>query len=218
MTQLRQIFQSLDKISDKWEPYFDVYERHLAKFVNTSPHVLEIGVQNGGSIDMWFKWFGEGSRILGVDITPECAQLDYPSNVEIVLGDQADPHFWRNTLEGRPQFDVVIDDGGHTMTQQIISLEMLWPQLALGGVYVCEDTHTSYWPDWGGGFDHPRSFQSYSKRLTDYLNREHVGPGLISRGLERTFGDTLASIHFYNSQVVFEKSQTPPFQRVFSNA
>ena len=93
MTPLRQIFRSLDKISDKWDPYFDVYERHLSKFVNQSPHVLEIGVQNGGSIDMWLKWFGGGTRIMGVDVVPECALLDYPSQVEIVIGYQADPEF-----------------------------------------------------------------------------------------------------------------------------
>lgn len=216
MNNLKQIFYSLDKVSDKWTSYFDVYERHLSSFQNTQPHVLEIGVQRGGSVDMWLEYFGQGTRVLGVDIDPDCQQLQYPPNVEIAIGDQASTVFWQQTLANRPLFDVIVDDGGHTMTQQIVSLECLWSHLKPGGVYVCEDTHTSYWPDWGGGFDHPRSFQTYAKRLTDLLNRQHIARGMINQRLIEIFGTSLTGVYFYNSQVVLEKGTVQPFERVFS--
>ena len=216
MNNLKQIFYSLDKVSDKWTSYFDVYERHLGSFQNTQPHVLEIGVQRGGSVDMWLEYFGQGTTVLGVDIDPACKQLQYPPNVEIAIGDQASAVFWQQTLANRPLFDVIVDDGGHTMTQQIVSLECLWSHLKPGGVYVCEDTHTSYWPNWGGGFDHPRSFQTYAKRLTDLLNRQHIARGMINQRLIEIFGTSLTGVYFYNSQVVLEKGTVQPFERVFS--
>lgn len=217
MTHLRQIFDNLPKLSDKWLPYFDVYERHLSRFINTSPSVLEIGIQKGGSIHMWLDWFGAGTTIVGVDIDPACASLDYPSSVQIAIGDQADKQFWQTLLSTGIKFDVIVDDGGHTMNQQRVSLECLWNSLNEGGVYICEDTHTSYWADWGGGFDHPQSFQTYSKRLTDVLNKEHISQGMINRNLANLFGNTLNSVTFYNSQIVFEKRTAIPFERVFSH-
>ena len=48
-------------------------------------------------------------------------------------------------------FDIIIDDGGHTMEQQIASIETLFPALNEGGVYLCEDTHTSYWESTAAG-------------------------------------------------------------------
>ena len=55
----------------------------------------------------------------------------------------------------------MIDDGGHTMEQQIVSIETLFPLLADGGVYLVEDTHTSYWDSHGGGL-RPRGHASWS--------------------------------------------------------
>lgn len=213
---IREIFYSLDKISDKWDPYFDVYERYLSKYIDQSPRVLEIGVQNGGSIDMWLEYFGPGVEIVGIDITPECKDLPYPSNVEIVIGDQSSTEFWDKFLKSRQPFDIIVDDGGHTMTQQITSLYCLFPHLKSGGIYMCEDTHTSYWPSHDGRMNDPSTFQSCAKNLTDYLNREHIEPGFISKKLINIFSNELNSIHFYNSMVVLEKQTMKPFTRVFS--
>lgn len=214
---IREIFYSLNKISDKWDPYFDVYERYLSKYIDKQPKVLEIGVQNGGSIDMWLQYFGEGTQIVGIDIDPQCKQLSYPDCVEIVIGDQANFDFWNDFLQTHRDFDIIIDDGGHTMIQQVTSLYTLFPQLNLGGTYICEDTHTSYFGDWGGKVNNNNSFQGISKQLTDYLNKEHIGPGFISKKLTNIFKDELNSIHFYNSMVIFEKQLVKPFKRVFSN-
>lgn len=217
MSDLRSIFYSLDKISDKWDPYFDVYERHFSKFIGKSPKILEIGVQNGGSIDMWNQYFGPGATIVGIDVLPECASLPYPENVEIFIGDQASDAFWDQFLSKHTDFDIVIDDGGHTMMQQIVTLNRVFPHVKEGGVFLCEDTHTSYWKDWGGGWNNPKTFLQYAKQLTDYLNHNHIPPGFISKNTEKIFGNQLNSVAFYNSMVVFEKQTVKPFTRVFSH-
>ena len=41
------------------------------------------------------------------------------------------------------QYDIIIDDGGHTMDQQQISFGFLFKYLKKGGIYVIEDVHTS---------------------------------------------------------------------------
>jgi 23S rRNA U2552 (ribose-2'-O)-methylase RlmE/FtsJ len=214
---IREIFYSLEKISDKWDPYFDVYEKHLSKFVGKAPRVLEIGVQNGGSIDMWLKYFGEGTTVVGIDVNPKCLTLSYPNTVEIVLGDQGDENFWKEFLLTHTNFDIVIDDGGHTMRQQIVTLDCVFPHLNEGGVFICEDTHTSYFEDWGGQINKNSTFLHYAKKLTDYLNKMHIPTGFISKKTINTFGDSLNSMSFYNSAVVLEKQLNKPFERVFSH-
>ena len=48
-------------------------------------------------------------------------------------------------------YDIIIDDGGHTMAQQKISFVNLFPAVKNGGMYIIEDLHTSYWSIYGGG-------------------------------------------------------------------
>jgi hypothetical protein len=68
-----------------------------------------------------------------------------------VTGDQADAAFLaRFVAEHGGDFDVIIDDGGHTMAQQTTSLDHLWGAVRPGGVYFCEDLQTSFMAQYGG--------------------------------------------------------------------
>lgn len=104
--------------------------------------VLEIGVYSGGSLEMWRDYFGSEATIYGVDIEAACRTYESPGT-HILIGDQADPSFWRRVLaDGTlPPPDIVIDDGGHTPEQQRVTMEELLPRMRPGGVYLCEDIH-----------------------------------------------------------------------------
>lgn len=78
----------------KWEHYFDIYHRHLARFVGQKVDVLEIGIFGGGSLEMWRSYFGRQSRIYGVDINPACKAYEN-DHTTIFIGDQEDRDFWR---------------------------------------------------------------------------------------------------------------------------
>jgi hypothetical protein len=146
---LRQFFDSRQSGRGiwKWTHYFDAYHRHLSKFINQAPSMLEVGIYSGGSLEMWKSYFGPHSHIYGCDIEPECSK--YSSNdVTIFIGDQADRTFWRNVTPGIPRLDVVVDDGGHTPEQQMVTLEELLPRLSPGGVFICEDIHGHDNPLW----------------------------------------------------------------------
>jgi hypothetical protein len=66
-------------------------------------------------------------------------------------GSQTDVAFLQTVIDKVKHFDVVIDDGGHSMDHQNISLRTLLPAVRDNGLYVIEDLLTSYHPAYGGG-------------------------------------------------------------------
>lgn len=121
----------------KEDHFIEAYKRHFAGL--QPKRVLEIGVQGGGSLKIWRDMFPD-AEIVGVDIDEKCKEHE-GERIKVIIGDQHDVKF----LESLGDFDIIIDDGGHTMTQQQVSMKWLLPQLREGGVYVIEDLHTSYW-------------------------------------------------------------------------
>ena len=150
----------------KWLHYFEIYERHFAKFRGQPIHIVEFGVSQGGSLEMWRHYFGPLVQIYGVDINPHCKQFEGPGT-QIFIGDQQDRNFLRSLARTIPTIDILIDDGGHTMQQQIATYEELFPQVSSHGVYLIEDLHTSYWKSFGGGYRKRRTFIEYSKDFID---------------------------------------------------
>lgn len=198
---LWQDFLSNDgKVIDKWVHYFPIYERHFAWFRNKSLVFLEVGVQNGGSLAMWQRYFGPLARIVGIDIDPRCKVHEAPG-ISVRIGDQSDEHFVRAVVDEFGVPDVVVDDGSHVMAHISSTFLLLYPLMQKNAVYLVEDLHTAYWPEYGGGLSEPGSFINLSKMFIDALNADHsrgqIAPDLITR---QTF-----SISFYDSVVAFEK-------------
>ncbi len=175
----------------KWEHYFEIYHRHLAKFVGRPGHLVEIGVYSGGSLPMWRSYFGPSMQIHGIDIEPACESYQ-DEGIDISIGDQSDRGFWLDFRRRHPQIDVLIDDGGHLPEQQKVTLEEMLPHLAPGGVYICEDIHQVH-----------HQFADYVSGLCNAINEGHEDnrPGLGLRGLSRW----CHSIHVYPLAVVIEK-------------
>jgi len=185
----------------KWSHYFGIYERHLGGYRNRPIRVIEFGVSHGGSLQMWKHYFGAQAQIVGVDINPACAAFAEPG-IEVVIGDQGDPALHEGLKARFGEFDILIDDGGHTMEQQLATFRGLYSAVKAGGVYIAEDLHTSYHGDWGGGLRKPGTFIEHAKTLIDQLHAWYGPPaGLQVDELTRTaFG-----LHFYDSMLVIEK-------------
>lgn len=193
----------------KWPHYFDIYERYFSKYVGQPINILEIGVSNGGSLQLWKKYFGDQVSIYAIDINPQCKKFE-EAGVKIFIGSQEDPLFLQQVLKELPDLDIVIDDGGHTMNQQIVSFENLYLKVKEGGVYLVEDTHTSYWYAFDGGLKKASTFIEYSKNLIDSLHESHITNKKKIQINELT--KHINSIAFYDSIVVFEKQLRPePF-------
>ena len=190
----------------KWKHYFEVYERHLSRYRGRAPTMVEIGVFKGGSLMMWRDYFGPRAAIWGVDISAEVEAMR-AEGFGILVGDQADPAFLERLRREIPRPDILIDDGGHRMEQQIATFDALFAWIADDGVYICEDLHTSYWSDFGGGHRAPGSYIEYSKRWIDSLNAWHSREASlqVDEVTRRAW-----SLHYYDSMLVIEKRLMQP--------
>ncbi len=199
----------------RWWHYFEIYERHFSRFRKSNPRVLEIGVQRGGSLEMWRNYFGPEAHIVGIDIDPACAELSGKA-AEVVIGDQSDPEFLNQIAEQHGPFDIVLDDGGHMAIQQISTFVHLYPTMKERGVYLCEDTHTSLWKRFQ---DHPdgHTFLDVATKCARSLNDLHLDEGLLVRyesepkdreGTVKVpyFTAATQAVCFYDSVVVFERA------------
>ena len=205
--KIRDLFyQHEGRLIHKWDHYFDIYDKHFEKYAGQPVNILEIGVSHGGSLQLWKKYFGGAANIYGIDINPECKQFE-EGNIKIFIGSQEDKSFLDSVLAALPPLDIIIDDGGHTMSQQITSFEKLFLKLKEGGIYLIEDTHTSYWDEFHGGLRKRGSFIEYSKNLIDSLYDSHVHDKRKITINEMT--GHISGISFYDSIVVFEKKHRP---------
>lgn len=213
MNDLLRYFESSNhRLIHKWIHYFEIYDRHFARFRGTDVCIVEIGIYHGGSLQMWRDYFGSHAKIIGIDIDPRCKELE-EEGIEIIIGNQEDREFLRSLKEKIPRIDILLDDGGHTMNQQIITFEELFPHVDQNGVYLCEDLHTSYWSEYGGGFRKPSSFIEYSKNLIDALNAWHSRDS--ESFLVNSFTQSAYSLSFYDSVLVIEKrAMSPPHVRM----
>lgn len=204
MNDLEKYFiKNTGNLIHKWKHYFDIYDRHFRKFRNKDVHVLEIGVSHGGSLHMWKNYFGANAKIYGVDINPNCKNLeDEDQQIKIFIGSQEDRRFLRSLTDAIPKLDILIDDGGHTMKQQITTFEELYGHIGVNGIYLCEDLHTSYWNSFGGGYKRKGSFIEYSKNFIDYLNAWH---SKTKKLVVTNFTRTTESLHYYDGILVIEK-------------
>jgi Methyltransferase domain len=190
---LREYFNSVTQGPGiwKWDHYFDIYHRHLRKFVGQKAHIAEVGVYSGGSLRMWERYFGPHATIYGVDRQPECKVYE-TAQTKIFIGDQADRSFWGRFRQQVPELDALIDDGGHQLEQRIVTLQEIVPHLRPGGVYICEDV--------SGVND---KFAAYVHGLSSGLNAFHaVKEGLVIATPLQRF---VCSAHFYPLVTVIEK-------------
>ena len=192
---------------DKWVHYFDIYQRTLAPYLGRPVRVLEIGVFHGGGLEQLRALLGEEAILVGADVDP-AAQAACLGRFDVAIGDQSDPAFLDQVVADYGPFDIIIDDGGHTMHQQIATIEHLFPTLNDGGVFMVEDTHTSYW---GNYQDADVTFMDWAKDRLDDINGYH-----FSRDQQLGVWTTqLSGIHIYDSVVVFDKGgHFPPFCEV----
>lgn len=191
------------RLIHKFIHYFDIYDTYFSKYRGREVVLLEIGVSHGGSLQMWKNYFGAKVKIYGLDINPECKKFEEPG-IKIFTGSQSDRKFLGNMLSQIPPIDILIDDGGHGMRQQIITFEETFNHVKKDGIYICEDLHTSYWLKYGGGHRRKGTFIEYSKKFIDKLNAEYSEQGSLKKN---SFTQSVRGLHFYNSMLVIEKGE-----------
>lgn len=140
------IKKSLSKIASKYgtdkywyHKYTNFYEKYFLEFL--SPRIIEIGTAGHASTKMFLDYF-ENAYVVGMDI------INYDNfihnNFKFVNGDQNNIEDLKKIVENEEFFDIILDDGGHTMKQQQTSFGFLIDYLKPNGCYIIEDLHTSF--------------------------------------------------------------------------
>ena len=195
--ELFALFNQSNRKSIKWEKYFDFYEKLFAQYKNKKITFVEVGILDGGSLEIWKKYFGNNSRIIGIDKNPNCKKFE-SEDIEIYIGSQSDQNFWKDFYNKVGNIDIILDDGGHTNDQQIITLLESVNFINNGGLHVVEDVHTSYQKHYGNPYKF--SFINFSKKIIDDIN--FTFPGLDK--FNYSINDQVYSVEFFESIVAFK--------------
>lgn len=203
-------------VSDKWDLYLEEYNDLFSPHRLQKLNMLEIGVQNGGSLEIWAKYFSQANRIIGCDINPLCKDINFANEaIRFVPGDINSANTIEAIHKHAPALDIIIDDGSHISSDIVGAFSSLFPLLADSGTYVIEDLHCSYWSRFEGGLARNNSAISFLKALIDIVNFEHWGTAQRRQDLLEQFeaaqnltDNDLASIHsvsFSNSLCIIKK-------------
>jgi hypothetical protein len=193
--------------------YTDVYARYFYHLKELPIKFLEIGIDKGASVKLWEEYF-KNADLNFMDITFQNIQYFSQRSHYYLCNQENVQELQRFIQTTGGDFDVIIDDGGHTMNQQITSFCTLFPHLRSGGLYFIEDLHTSYWSGfYGGGKKSDQNTIAFLKSLIDEVNyigartakASHlaIDPSIM-RELN-IYREKIHSIHFYDSLVVITK-------------
>jgi hypothetical protein len=145
--------------------YVDVYESLFAPIQQSCQRILEIGVQEGGSIALWSEYF-TNADVYGFDINLDKVIVDLSNpRIHTKLCDAYDSRVI-STIDPM-SFDVIIDDGPHTKAS-MITFAGMYPQLLKnGGICVIEDVQSIDWVT-----DIVNAFPKYMK--VEVIDRRHI--------------------------------------------
>jgi len=207
------------KISDKWLSYIKEWNKLFLPLRQKQINLFEIGVLNGGSLEIWAKYFKQADNIIGCDINQACDQLKFSDQRISVLIGNANSDDIENQLQNLvTNLDIIIDDGSHKSSHIIHSFSRYFKYLRPGGLYIIEDLHTSYWDAFEGGFNTPYSSMGFLKTLADMVNFQHWRNQQTRKDVlkpyEKYFGTNfkeidlckINSVMFFNSLCVIRKN------------
>jgi demethylmacrocin O-methyltransferase len=218
LCKLARIYRS-DKVTG--HNYAPHYQNHLRKFKNKRISLLEIGVGGyndpnlgGNSLRLWKRYFPLG-KIFSLDLHDKSALEE--KRIKIFCGSQADNDFLTRVSSEIGNLDIIIDDGSHYNDHVIDTFKLLFPKLKDGGIYIVEDTQTSYWENYRGDskdLENPKTMMNYFKRLTDCLNYSEF----LQKDYVPTYFDRkIISMHFYHNLIFIYKGNNNEKSNIVTN-
>lgn len=211
-------FQHKENVSDKWVNYFDIYDNFFSRYIGVKPDVLEIGVQNGGNLQILSKYL-KNATLYGVDIDSNIVNLQLTDNIKLYNFNITDRQAIDDHLK-KLHFDIIIDDGSHISSDIIATFKLLFSKVKPGGVFLIEDLHTSYWKNYGGSYLGTDSAIEFFKKFADLLHFYHINDHQFEKNLSTSdlhLFQWLESISFHDSVVAIRKLAAPrlaPYKRV----
>jgi len=178
----------------KQTSYFSAYDTLLSKYIGKKITFVEVGILDGGSLFMWQEFFGPQARIIGIDLNPNAKKWER-FGFEIHIASQSNPESWDTFFKNVGPIDILLDDGGHTYIQQIITAEKSLDHINDGGILIVEDMHTSYMDGFG---QKEFSFLNYAKVWIDKINSRY------GRFTKEQQDKRVWSVEFFESIIAFK--------------
>jgi hypothetical protein len=206
MLTLKQINDSLgpmgtDKGNDEHtfagRSNLDIYDPLFGPLRDSEFDLVEIGIHCGGSLHLWERAFPR-ARIHAVDINPECKPAER-ARIQVTIGSQDDPEVISTVLGQCSDLRLVIDDGSHLLKHMLATFDGLWPALKSGGLYIFEDTSTTYW-----GVDQGWPGMSLNQSPLVILDRGVFNERILEwiKAIDHRKGDIRSVACFYNLMVL----------------
>ena len=204
MKTLEEIFKgNKGRRVHRHEHVLQIYDEYFSRYRGKDVRVVEIGITEGGSLLMWKEYFGENANIFGIDISTSALEVA-GGQIHIYTGDQSDKNFLKSVVDEIKEIDIVIDDGSHNSSDQIVTLESLFPYMRDNGIYAIEDLHTSYREPYGGGYRYDNSIIEYTKNFADYFHLSEL-PEKAKREVP-DYAKEVYAVHFFRNVLLLEKN------------
>ncbi|MEY4371017.1 MAG: hypothetical protein RIQ48_733 [Pseudomonadota bacterium] len=111
------------------------YENEFKRYQNKENlSILEIGIANGASLYLWAKYFNN-PKIMGFDIQNIVVDDWKLDCIKYIFEDAYREDFAQKV----ESYDIIIDDGPHTLESQLFSLKHYLPKVNKGGIFIIED-------------------------------------------------------------------------------
>ena len=131
--------------------YLPLYQQLLINKKETAKNVLEVGIQNGGSIKLWSDFF-KNATVYGLDIiNDDCIWDGIKYNEKIILHTSSDAYhndfFTSNFLNKNIKCDFMLDDGPHTLDSMKQFIKLYSNIMTNDGILIIEDVQSWDWID-----------------------------------------------------------------------
>lgn len=176
--------------------YTSIYEKYLDPLRNTRQSLLELGVggyaypdRGGQSLRMWVD-YAKDWTIIATDIYRKDFVVPGAAIVQIAQDNVDELTLLCEVYKPT----IIIDDASHINSLTIASFNILFPLLANGGLYIIEDTETSYWgiASDGTNYDGDKNgIVEYMKGLCDIVSKDE---------------SNIEYIHFYKGVIIIKKN------------
>jgi len=199
------------KKSSKHSAYFKVYNNIYKQLLQKDTlSILEIGVSTGGSLEATASYFSshKDCRIVGLEFNPSVADFKWENkNITVEIGNAEYIKTFNDLYAKYGEFDLIIDDGGHTNKQQLRALEASKFLLKNDGILIIEDTQCSYLAEFGNPSQN--SIIEVSKKMVDSINARSEIISLKPMELE------VASIEFSVGMIIFRFDKSVDADKCF---
>lgn len=137
---LKQLQQQYNFNTDKdsVHSYLEYYDTIFSVYKDKDINLLEIGIDKGGSLLLWNKYFTPNSNIYGMDVymQPSIVDIHHLSNVTVMY---KNAYKVLDNFLSPIKFDIIIEDGTHYLCDQIVAFDLYKSKLTKGGIFIIED-------------------------------------------------------------------------------